>query len=290
MSVGDEVRDPWTYVMGGIAGGLAWAALAGAAVAAAPAASGVGAAVAVTKILAGALTRPAGPKPRRVKPQRNLPILTRTHEAAWLARAENAQRAFDELARSAPEGPVSDRVREFGSETHESLASLARLAGQASAIRMALGRIDMRRLVWERDRLRASQERGGDPRVLAERQRSLGAVQSQIDAHQRLTVAITTLIARLESGTLGLEGLVARLAEVVALTETSVTAADGLQQVDELATELEGLRAGLVEAESVTTRAMEGLAPLPDEAPAVRPDAAPGTVPDAPNARRRATE
>lgn len=290
MSVGDEVRDPWTYVMGGLAGGLAWAVLGVATTVAAPAALGVGAAVAVTKILAGALTRPDGPKKKRPRPQRNLPVITRTHEAAWLNRAENAQRAFDDLARSASEGPVSERVREFGTQTHESLASLTRLAGQASAIRMALGRIDMRRLLWERDRLLSSQQAGGDPRVLAERQRSLGAVQSQIDAHHRLTVAITTLIARLESGTLGLEGLVARLAEVVALTETSVTAADGLHQVDELATELEGLRAGLVEAESVTTRAMEGLAPLPSEAPAVRPDAAPGTVPDAPNARRRATE
>jgi hypothetical protein len=34
--------------------------------------------------------------------------------------------------------------------------------------------------------------------------------------------------------------------------------------VDDLATELDGLRAGLVEAEGVSTRAVEGLAPLPE--------------------------
>ena len=285
MSVGDEVRDPWTYIVGGLAGGLAWAVVGTvAAAAAAPVALGVGAAVAATKILTGALTRPDAPGRQQARPRRNLPVITRTHEAAWLARAESALHAFDDLAHSAPDGPVAERVREFGAQTHDSLASLSRLAGQASAIRVALSRFDMRRLAWERDRLLKSQQAGGDPRLLAERQRSLAAVQSQIDAHQRLTMAMATLLARLESGTLGLEGLVGRLAEVVALTETTVTAEDGLHQVDALAAELDGLRAGLVEAESVSTRAIEGLAPLPE--------AAPGTVPDAPNVqvRRRATE
>jgi hypothetical protein len=161
----------------------------------------------------------------------------------------------------------------------DALSSLQRLAGQVSAVRLAMSRIDPRRLQYERDRLTADEQAGLDPAVLAERQRSLASVRNQLDTYQRLAVAIATLLARLESGTLGIEGLVARLAEVVALSETTGVGAD-LSQVDELAQELEGLRAGLVETEGVTRRAMEGLAPLPE--------AAPGTV-TAPE-QRRATE
>jgi hypothetical protein len=174
---------------------------------------------------------------------------------------------------------VAERVRTFGEETYESLASLQRLAGQASAIRLALGRLDLQRLHYVRDRLVAAQNADSDPRVLAERARSLSSVEGQLQGFSRLTSALTALLARLESSTLGIEGLVARLAEVVALTETSGLAADGLSQVDELAAELEGLRAGLVEAEGVSSRAIEGLAPLPE--------ATPGTVTPT---RRRAGE
>jgi hypothetical protein len=263
MAVRDEVRDPWSYVVGGLAGGFAFAVGI-----VPPVAVGIGAAVLGAKVLAGAFAR-GGRRPEEWR-DRRLPVLTKTPEAAWLGRAREAQRSFGDIARSAYDGPIAERVRSFGDETRESLASLERLAGQASAIRGAMARLDPKRLAWERERIVAATDPGDDPRVLAERQRSLGAVQSQLDAYARLTSTLTMLLARLESGTLGIEGLVARLAEVVALTETSTTAG-GVGQVDELAHELEGLRAGLVEAESVSTRAMEGLPPLPS--------AAPGSVP-----------
>jgi hypothetical protein len=286
MSLGDEVRDPWSYVLGAFAGGMTWALLGTAAgVAAGPLGLAVGAAVFGAKVVTGAFT--SGGRDRQVRRgERRLPVTARTAEAAWVERAEAAQRVFDDIARSAPDGPVAERVRAFGAETDSSLASLERLAGQASAVRTALGRIDPRRLIAERDRLDA--DGGGDPRVAAERARSVAAVQGQLDAYQRLTLALTTVLARLESGALGLEGLVARLAEVVALTETSDTATDGLSQVDDLAAELEGLRAGLVEAEGVSTRAIQGLAPLPAADPTTTTGPAPGSVPT--QGRRRAGE
>ena len=286
MSVQDEVRDPWSYVVAGLASGLAWAALGSAGVLAIP----IGAAVFGVKVLTGAATGRDPKARRKARRDRRLPVQTRTAEAAWLGRAERAQHVFEDIAHSAPEGPVAERVRTFGAETAESLRSLERLAGQASAIRGALARLDPRRLAWERDRLVAAQSAGGDPRVLAERQRSLDAIHGQLDAYARLTTTLTTLLARLESGTLGIEGLVARLAEVVALTETSTTAEDGLSQVDELEHELEGLRAGLVEAEAVSTRAMRGLAPLPEPAPGSVPASAEQQDPRTGHARGRAGE
>ncbi|HVF04809.1 MAG TPA: hypothetical protein VNA20_08220 [Frankiaceae bacterium] len=267
MSLSDEVRDPWSYVVAGLAAGFAWAL--------GDVVTGlwVGSAVYGTKVAMGALySRAAGGRSKSKRNQeRRLPVLTRTQEAAWLARAERAQDSFNDIARSARAGPISDEVLSFGAETAQSLASLQRLAGQASAIRIAMGRLDPKRLVWERDRLLAASVPGEDPRMLAERERSLNAVQSQLDAYGRLDRTLAMLLARLESGTLALEGLVARLAEVVALAETATSTSDGMTQLDELAGELEGLRAGLVEAEAISTQAMQGLAPLPSPGP--------GTVP-----------
>jgi hypothetical protein len=271
MPVQDELRDPWTYVVSGLAGGFAWAALGGLTAAAPPLGVAVGAAVFATKVLTGAFTRSGQGRAARRR-ERRLPVLTRSPEAGWLDRARTAQETFDEIASSAHEGPIAERVRQFGDQTQESLLALERLAGQASAIRSAMSRLDTKQLGWERDRLSHS-EAGEDPRVLAERARALAAVESQLDAYGRLSSTLTMLLARLESGTLGIEGLVARLAEVVAMAETSVTAADGLTQVDELAHELEGLREGLAEAESVSARAMQGLG-------------APGSVADVPNVQR----
>jgi hypothetical protein len=280
MSLRDEVRDPWSYVLGGVAGGLAWALIPVGVVLAPIVGVGVGAAVVGAKVLAGAFAHPEdGPKRYRV---RRLPVAEHSNEAEWLQRAERAQRAFRDIASSAPEGPVAERVQAFGAQTDEALASLERLAGQASAIRLALGRIDPARLTQERDRLLNALRADTDPAVRAERQRSLASVEAQGQGYTRLYAALSTLLARLESGALGLEGLVARLAEVVALTETSNTASGSLSQVDDLATELEGLRAGLVEAEGVSTRAVEGLAPLPA--------ATTDSVTDSTAGRKRATE
>lgn len=287
MSIRDEVNDPWSYVVAGLAGSIAAALAPVAAIPAGLIGLGIGAAVFGTKVVTGLFT--GGDDKRRHRPsqrERRLPVLTRTPEAAWLGRAKQAQFVFEDIAHSAHDGPIAERVQSFGAETEQSLASLERLAGQASAIRGAMARLDPKRLAWERDRILHATRGGGDPGLLAERERSLDAIQSQLDAFARLERTLLMLLARLESGTLGIEGLVARLAEVVALAETSTTAVDGMTQVDELAHELEGLRAGLVEAESVSTRAMQGLPPLPSGTPDTVQAADPGPA----QQRRRAGE
>jgi hypothetical protein len=271
MSVKDEVNDPWSYVLGGLAGGLAFAVGA-----IPPLAVAVGAAVLGSKVLAGAFTKSGQARAQRRR-ERRLPVITRSQEASWLDRAQQAEASFRDIANSAPDGPVAERVRSFGEQVAGALAALDRLAGQASAVRLAISRLDPGRLAAERDRLARTLQ--DEPSVEAERQRSLASVESQIETYQRLGLALSTLLAKLESGTIGIEGLVARLAEVVALSVTSGATAD-LSQVDELADELEGLRAGLVETEGVTRQAMEGLAPMSD--------ASPGTVTKP--VRRRATE
>ncbi|HEV2891079.1 MAG TPA: hypothetical protein VGX28_11960 [Frankiaceae bacterium] len=278
MSLSDEVRDPWSYVVGGLAGGMAFAVGIFP-----PAAVAIGAAVLGVKVVSGALTN-RGQRRAARRREKRLPVITRTPEAAWLNRAEEAVDQFHDIAYSASDGPIADRVQTFGMQTEESIATLQRLAGQASAVRLAIARIDPRRLQFERDRLMQEHNLINDPGVRTERERSVKSVQAQLETYQRLAVTLTTLLAKLEAGALAIEGLVARLAEVVALATSSGTSG-GETQVDELAQELEGLRAGLVETEGVTTRTIEGLAPLPE--------AAPGSVPQAgtePGVRRRATD
>lgn len=279
MSLSDEIRDPWSYVVGGLAGGMAFAVGIFP-----PAAAAIGAAVLGAKVLTGAFSKPGRGRAKRRK-ERRLPVITRTPEAAWLHRAEMAVDQFHDIAASSREGPIADSVQSFEVQTDEAIASLQRLAGQASAVRLAIARIDPRRLQFERDRLMREHDQIFDVAVKAERERSLQSVQSQLETYQRLAVTLTTLLARLESGALSIEGLVARLAEVVALADSLGSAAGGATQLEEMANELEGLRSGLVETEGVTTRTMQGLAPLPEGAP--------GSVPQAstePGVRRRATD
>lgn len=280
MSLSDEVRDPWSYVIGGLAGGMAFAVGIFP-----PAAAAIGAAVLGAKVLTGAFSKPGRARAGRRK-ERRLPVITRTPEAAWLNRAEQAVYQFHDIAASAADGPVADSVQAFEIQTDEAIASLQRLAGQASAVRLAIARIDPRRLQFERDRLMHEHDRIVDVGVRAERERSLSSVQAQLETYQRLAVTLTTLLARLESGALAIEGLVARLAEVCALADSLGDAAAGGTQLEEMANELEGLRAGLVETEGVTTRTMQGLAPLPEAAPG----SLPGTQAPEPGVRRRATD
>src|SRR6185436_8997999 len=95
MSLSDEARDPWTYVLGGLAAGVAWAVSVPVA-----AAIGVGAAVAGVKaVVGGALGG------RRASGRREpLPVKGKTPEDGWLKRGERAVASFDALSSSVPEG------------------------------------------------------------------------------------------------------------------------------------------------------------------------------------------
>ena len=260
MGLRDELGDPWGVLIGGVAGGLAWAT------GIAPvAAVGIGAAVLAVKVVAGIAGRDKEP---RDLGERVLPVDWQSTEGIWVRRADRAVRSFDEVCESVRVGPIAERVNGFRSETHETYASLRRLAGQAGAVGQALHRLDPVALERERQRLTAAVEASSSERVRDERSRSLASVGAQIDTLRRLAEARETLLARVESGTIALEGLVARLTEVVALTETTASSVEDTTQVESLAAELEGLRAGLVEAESVSTRALGALqVPAPGSVP-----------------------
>ena len=91
-----------------------------------------------------------------------------------------------------------------------------------------------------------------------ERERALRAVRDQLDVSARLAGVRETLLARMESAVLRLEGLVARLGELLALHATTSGADLTATRVAELTSDLEGMRAGLAEAEQLSRRTLAG--------------------------------
>lgn len=245
MRLSEELRDPWTLLLTGVAMGSALAVevpLAGAVA--------VGAAVLGVKSIVSRFTAPSEDASVRM-----LPVRDNSPELRWLKRAEKAVRSFTDLAEGGRAGPVAARTQEIGSRACTTLEAMRRLAGQTSAIAFALRHLDGTKLAAEEDRLLAEVKQTRDDEVREELKRALGSIRSQLDVYSRLNAAGRTLLARMESGTIGLEALVARLAEVTALSETA-TPAQGLERIQELSDELEGLRSGLVETEDLSRRAL----------------------------------
>jgi hypothetical protein len=248
MSFREELRDPWVYILGGLAGGVAWAV--GVPVIAAV---GVGATVSGVRAgLASVLSR-QGDRVRSASP---LAVTDRSPELAWLQRGESAVDGFRDLARSLPDGLASTRTESIAAQADETLEGMRRLAGQASVTERASARLHLPTLEAEAERLRVQVANASDPEVAQERSRSLAAIHEQIDISKRLRRSHDSLLARLESSAIGLERLTAQLAEVVALSGGATSAVEGTKQLESLADDLEGLRAGLAEAEQLSRRAL----------------------------------
>jgi hypothetical protein len=137
-------------------------------------------------------------------------------EAFWLERAGRALTSIRELRRSARSESIAQRCAAIAIQAEASVATLRRLAYQASVV--------------------SSLARSGA-------------------STDRLENTRLGLNARIEASVLGLEGLVARLAEIVALSE----AGPDVASVDDLAFELDTLRAALVETEELGRTSVHSL-------------------------------
>ena len=248
MALSDETRDPWTYILGALAGGAAWAV--GVPVLAA---AGVGAAVFGVKAAIGSVL---GTGRRGRQGASPLPVADRSPEQRWLRRAQEAVASFRDLAASVPEGLVSERSRSIGEQSERTLEGLRRLGGQASVTRNVATRVDLDRLAQEGERLQRTVHVTTDFDIREELGKSLESIREQMDIGARLQQSLAMLLARMESGTLGLERLVAQLAEILALGETATSPVEGAAQLEALADELEGLRAGLAETEQLSRRTL----------------------------------
>ena len=252
----DELVDPWGGIVAGVAGGLAWA-VASASAAAVPLGIGVAAAVYGAKVFAGVLARRTD-RPRRVDGSVPLPAPRRGSPAEhWLNRAQGAVRSLAELVDSPASAADRGQLTPVRDEAAETVDTMRRFAGQVTAVEDALARVPTGRLEAEHARLAEAVRHARTEDLRSERQRSLDSVEQQLAVAGRLSDARETILARMQATALGLEGLVARTAELLALGASAGvdTAAD---RIAELTSELDGLRAGLAEAEEVSRRVLDG--------------------------------
>jgi hypothetical protein len=240
MNTRKELLDRWSLLLAALSAGLAWAVQV-------PllAALAIGLAVLLVRaIVAGANRKDLG------RPAAGLPeVEPGSKEAEWLDRAEKAAESFESISDSLSAGPLAERVGEMKSSVHETVETLHRLAGRATTTGKALSRINKRALLEEKLSLRKALKTAS-PDVHADIEKSIEAVQAQEDVRTRLVTARGKMIARLQSGTLGLESLVARVAELS--TTAGIEPLRGTESIDVLSEELESIRYGVTKTEEAT--------------------------------------
>ncbi len=262
MRLREHLADPWGGLVAALAGGLAWAVIPDAGLGL-PLGIGVAAAVFGVKVAAGALVDrshgAAEPLPEPAFAPAELPEPPYGSPArGWLDRAERAVRTLDELVGSAGVVVTAERLGRVRDGAQETLTVMRKLGGQVTAFDQALARIDVDRLIGERERVTAQLAGAHTDELRAERQQAADSLGQQLEIHQRLASARDKLLARMQASALGLEGLGARLAELMALCVSAGatdTAEDRL--VAELTADLDAMRAGLAEVESLSRRQPE---------------------------------
>ncbi|MBB2742812.1 UNVERIFIED_ORG: hypothetical protein FHR35_002634 [Microbispora rosea subsp. rosea] len=236
----EELRDPWALLLGATAAGAAWAV--GVPVVGVPVA---GVAAWLIKAFASAWQSTGGES--RTEPQAP-PVAKGSAEEAWLRRAERAAASFADLTASMRGQLLLDRIAAMRPQVDDTVGTLRRLAGHASVTGSALARFDPRFLEQEHVRLTQAR-RTARQEVAGELDRSIAALDAQREVYDRLSGARERVLARLQSGAISLEGLVARAVEISAMTAASDGVGGGAQALDELTSELELTRQSLHEVE-----------------------------------------
>ena len=257
VGIKQQVTDPWGYVAGGLSGGLAAAvaaALGPGAALAIPVGLGVAAVVYGVKVAVGVLTDRDDPAPAGA-----LPMPARGSQADnWLRRAEAAVRTLHEQTESPRDAATRAQIGNVDDQAAETLVDLRRLASQVAAVESAAARIDIDRLHVEEARFATAARNAPDPALRAAHERAYQSVTEQLQVHARLLVARDTLVARMQGTAIGLEGLIARLAEVLALAATSGGVDTATQRIADLTGDLDGMQAGLRETEALSQRVLGG--------------------------------
>lgn len=246
----DELTDPWGILVAGVAGSVAGISLS----LGAPVALGIGAAVYGVKVLAGALYGPSDEEKndrRKVEPPPR-PAYG-TPAAIWLKRAEDAVRSLDGMVRSAASSPTDVATAHAAEEADGVLDTMRRLGGQSVMVSRALVTAEADGLDQAAAQLRKAAEAApGDESARL----SADAVADRIAVRDRLRKAQTALDGRLQSSALGLEGLVARIAELQATASAAGQLDPSADDLAALTHEVEGLRMGLADVEQVARKAL----------------------------------
>lgn len=261
MGLKQELTEPWGIVTAAVLGGLGGAvtaALAPAAIVALPVGVGIAAAVYGVKVAMGTVAdRGAARGQLRAAPDLPRPVPGGAADG-WLRHAEAALRSLHDLTESPRDPVLRVQIGDVDDDAAATVVDLTRIAGQVTLIEQAATRINPGPLRRQRDSI--EQALGDLPAgpLREERERALHAVTDQLAVYDRLLSARERLLARMQSTALGLDGLVARLSEVLAMHATADSGIGVGPTITALSDDLDGLRAGLAESEELSRRVLAG--------------------------------
>jgi hypothetical protein len=256
MSVAEELRDPWGWLVAGISGGLGWAVLGS--VLAGPAAIlvpvGIGAAVLGTKVAVGA-ARGSGSSPDHDgadRPRDRLPDAPRgTVQHDLLLRSRAAVERMDDLAERPSDTWIAGEVQQVLAEARPVAESMREMAGRVTLLDSSIVAARPNALAQEISTLQQRLRQTSDADVRREQERALAALDAQAGSVDRLLRRRDTLLAQMQAATVGLEGLAARSGELVALGPASHDSAEAARIVGDLTASLDAVRAGVDEARNI---------------------------------------
>lgn len=254
MALGEELRDPWGWLVAGVSGGLGWAVLAAPLGPAAVAVGvGIGAAVLGTKVAVGAV-RGGHDSDGRSRPEAadRLPKPPRgSVQSLLLGRAQGAVERIDALSRAPGDRWIAGELAQVLTDSRTVLTLVAELAGRVTLLDHTVAAAAPHSLAREIEGLQAQMRQTADPSVRHEQQRALDALDAQADSVDRLLRGRDITLAKLQTAVVGLEGLAARSGEMVALGPGSLDTGQAEQIVTDLTGSLESVRAGIEEARAV---------------------------------------
>lgn len=251
MSVSDELKDPWGWLVAGVSGGLGWAVLAAPL---GPAAVGVGAAIGAvvlgSKVALGAMRSPSAPPRQRRDRLPEAP--PQSAQGQFVLRARAAAQQIHILADRPADAGLRAEIAQVDEEAGTVLEALRELAGRVTLVDGALQSANPGQVQQEAGRLQALLTAEADPQIRSERQRALDAVTAQSESLARLARLRETLLARAQTAALDMEGLAARTGELVAMGTSAFEGDPAGQILADLTMSLESVRTGLAEAEEVS--------------------------------------
>jgi len=217
----------------------------------------------VRKLLARRSTAPRPSSP--AQPQGAGPLLKRGEAAVARLRAEC----------SSPTDPVLlDQVSDFDDQAAAILVDLQHSADQVVTIERSLREIPVDQLRQTLATTTAKLADATDPGLRSELEHVERSLTDQLAVAQRLDGARRTLLARIEAAVLDIEGLSARVAELVVMHDM-VGESQTADRLAELTDDVDGMRAGLAEARRLSGGIVDSdpdpvpvPAPVPAEAPA----------------------
>jgi hypothetical protein len=285
-----QLTEPWGIAAAALLGGMSGAVTAIAspiALLGIPVGLVVAGGVYVVKV-GGAVLVERGREP--APPDTGLPAPRRGSVAdGWLRRAQAALGVLQQQA-AAPADPVlREQVSDVDERAEAVVADMYRLGGQVTVVERSMNQVDPAALQRRLDDLR-EEARTSTGALHDEKGRAVRAVADQIDVYERLAGVRRDQLARMESATLGLEGLAAKLAELLAMHASTDLPGSALPGggalpgaassaeagVAELTDELDGLRAGLAETEALSRQVLAAGLPAREDG------ATPATGPRAP--------